>query len=229
MTRKASSAATAAPAANGSTTPAAWLADWNRQQFAVAAAGTDIMLRGLAAMRKIHEDSTRQITSRRLAATQKMRGPAQPADLLAAQAELLRSDMELARRERHHLLVMPRNAAHAGGGLSPPLLRQQEGLRQCAERRGLPFGPAKALVFRHRFDAVGAVGAPGLAGVLQPRQPLAHRAGCQFRLFGGRHGQVREPFGVRHRQRSRRDAVGQPRQCRLQGQVGRFSVGVRQG
>lgn len=72
---------------------AAWLADWSQQQAAVAAATGEVMLRGLEAMRRIGEEATRQAAQRHSVAARRMHGQA-PADLVAAQADLLRGDLE---------------------------------------------------------------------------------------------------------------------------------------
>ena len=77
---------------------AAWMADWTRQQMAVATAGTNAVLRAIETMRKINEETTQQASQRHLEAVEKLRGHSQPAELLAAQTELLRTDMEGAAR-----------------------------------------------------------------------------------------------------------------------------------
>lgn len=80
------------------TPPAAWMADWTRQQMAVAAAGAGAMLRGFEAMRRIGEETAQETSQRHLAVAEKLRGQTQPVELIAAQTELLRIDMEGAAR-----------------------------------------------------------------------------------------------------------------------------------
>lgn len=83
------------PAA-GPASPWGWAADLSRQQLAVANESTGAVLRGLAAMRKIHEDTTREASRRHAAAAQQLRGQVRPVDVVAAQADLLRGDFEAA-------------------------------------------------------------------------------------------------------------------------------------
>lgn len=89
----------AAPEATPATPmPAAWVADWSRQQMAVATASAQAMMRGFDAMRRIHEETAQAASDRHVAIAEKLKGHAQPADVLAAQTELLRSDLEHATR-----------------------------------------------------------------------------------------------------------------------------------
>ncbi len=60
---------------------------------------------------------------------------------------------ELARAERDHPLVLPRDAAHAGRRVVPPLLRQQEALVDRVEGRLAPRLVDEAPVLRQRLDA----------------------------------------------------------------------------
>src|SRR3546814_1793118 len=65
-----------------------------------------------------------------------------------------REDVEdLPGGEFHHGLVMRRDAAHAGGGIVPPLLGQQERLVDQVEGRALPGRVAEPPVLFQRRDA----------------------------------------------------------------------------
>ena len=59
----------------------------------------------------------------------------------------------------HHILVLLRYAAHASGGVVPPLLLQQEGLPDEVERPFAPIFADKPPILRQRLDAVRNVGA----------------------------------------------------------------------
>lgn len=78
--------------------PWLWAADFSRQQSAVAAEGAAAVVRGLEAMRRIQEETARQVMQRPLVAMEKLRTASQPVELFAVQAELLRTDMETATR-----------------------------------------------------------------------------------------------------------------------------------
>jgi hypothetical protein len=87
---------TPATAASG-TDQNAWnmLADLARQQLAVTTENTGAIFRGSEAMRKIQLNAAHEASVHHAEAAQKMRAAAcQPADLLAIQSELLRSDMQ---------------------------------------------------------------------------------------------------------------------------------------
>ena len=56
-------------------------------------------------------------------------------------------------RESDHVLVMARHATHAGGGVVPPLLLQQEPLVNDVERPLLPGRSREAPILLQRFDA----------------------------------------------------------------------------
>ena len=63
------------------------------------------------------------------------------------------TDVEhLPRAERHDLLVVPVHAFHPGGGVVPPLLRQQEGLADQVERRGGPGLRGEPAILCQRLD-----------------------------------------------------------------------------
>lgn len=87
----AAKAPSAAPAWN-------WAADLGRQQAAVIAESTNAWFRGFEAMRKIQQQAAHQASQRHAAALERLRKQDRPADLLAMQGELLRSDIEGATR-----------------------------------------------------------------------------------------------------------------------------------
>lgn len=92
---------TAAPArapAEAAPTPWAWAADLSRQQSAVAAEGAAAVFRGLEAMRKIQEQTAQQLAQHHSAVVDRLRAAAQPVEVFAVQAELLRGDVESATR-----------------------------------------------------------------------------------------------------------------------------------
>lgn len=72
-----------------------WPLDLGRQQFAAATEGTSALLRGLAAMRRIQEQTVRQASEQRTAMAEKLR-QCSAVEVLAVQAQLLRQDMEVA-------------------------------------------------------------------------------------------------------------------------------------
>jgi hypothetical protein len=76
-----------------SETSAAWIADFGRQQLAVAAAGSQAVLRGIEAMRKIQEQTAREVTREHAAVAEQLRGNIPPGQVLQVQGELLRKDL----------------------------------------------------------------------------------------------------------------------------------------
>ena len=94
----------------------------------------------------------------------------------------------LARREAHHLLVMAVHARHSGRRALPPLLAQQEGLRDPSIRRQVPGRVVEALVLRHGLHdrLAGGRGAPCA-------QPLLGAVLHELPLLGGRAEQVHPP------------------------------------
>jgi hypothetical protein len=75
----------------------AWnvLTDLARQQLAVTTENTGTIFRGSEAMRKIQLNAAHEASVHHAEAAQKLRASSfQPADLLAIQSELLRSDMQ---------------------------------------------------------------------------------------------------------------------------------------
>jgi hypothetical protein len=71
------------------------LLDLGRQQLAVTTENTCAIFRGSEAIRKIQQDAAHQTSVHHAEAAQKLRSSScQPAELLAIQSELLRSDMQ---------------------------------------------------------------------------------------------------------------------------------------
>ena len=73
-----------------------WLSEWNRQQMAVANAGAFTVVRGIEAMRRIQEETSRAAAERHAAVAEKLRRPSEPLDLALIQGELLRDDLSIA-------------------------------------------------------------------------------------------------------------------------------------
>jgi hypothetical protein len=75
-----------------------WALEFGRQQMAVAAEGASTMARGFEAMRRVQEQITQHAAERHAEAAEKLRGRSAPSDLIAAQSQLLRDDLEDATR-----------------------------------------------------------------------------------------------------------------------------------
>lgn len=73
-----------------------WTADWARQQMVVASEGASAILRGFQAMRTIQEQAAQQAAARHATVADRMRKAADSGEVLALQAQLLRSDLESA-------------------------------------------------------------------------------------------------------------------------------------
>ncbi len=120
------SATTSRPAPARDTTsadlaPRNLLADFGRQQLALATESACAILRGSEAVRKIQQQAAQQASVRHEAAAQQLRGPCEPADLLAIQSELLRFNLQAA------VLYWQQLGAAA--------LKTQVEMMRCASRR----------------------------------------------------------------------------------------------
>jgi hypothetical protein len=73
-----------------------WLADWNRQQLALANQGAYTVCRGFEEIRRIQEETARATAERHAAVAEKLRRPGEPLDLALIQGELLRDDFSIA-------------------------------------------------------------------------------------------------------------------------------------
>ncbi len=85
--------APAAAAAGQPAAPAAIAADWSRQQLAAWNESAAAVTRGLEVVRQIQLRAAREAAQRHAAAAARLRA-AVPADVLAAQSELFRQDMD---------------------------------------------------------------------------------------------------------------------------------------
>ena len=76
--------------------PADWMAEWSRQQMAVASENACTVYRGFEALRRIQEQAARAAAARHAAVAQKLRKPESGVDLVFVQGELLREDVTAA-------------------------------------------------------------------------------------------------------------------------------------
>lgn len=70
------------------------VADFVQQQAAVATESSGVIFRGFEAMRKVQEHAGQRAVTRHAAALQKMTAAKDPADVVAAQSQLLMADSE---------------------------------------------------------------------------------------------------------------------------------------
>lgn len=89
-----SSSASAAEKSTSGISPWNHLVDLQRQQLALAAECASAMFRGVESIRRIQQEAAHQASAHHAAATQQLRGPEQPADLMALLSTPLRVDME---------------------------------------------------------------------------------------------------------------------------------------
>ena len=133
----------------------------------------------------------------------------------------------LACRERDPVGVVRIDAAHAGGGIGPPVFLHQEGLLHHVERPLLPGRISKAAIGNRGRQGLGRRDgrqARALGRLLHAVLHLVdHAAGGQLlqllqvvhgllpqqQLLAGRGRQVRRPIHQRHRVQRRRLAAGQ--------------------
>ncbi|MDQ3060620.1 MAG: phasin family protein [Pseudomonadota bacterium] len=72
------------------------LTEIGRQQLAVASESTSAMYRGSEALRKVQQETAHEASVRHAKAAEKLFSPCQPADMVALQTELMRSNMQSA-------------------------------------------------------------------------------------------------------------------------------------
>ena len=113
----------------------------------------------------------------------------------------------LARCEADHLLVMARHAGNTGGGVLPPLLTEQKGLRERIERCGEPGRIGETFVLRQLRYAVRRL-LRECAGVEQT-QRVFHAELQQLQAFGRRRCKVNRPIRERRHQRGGRLTLGE--------------------
>src|SRR5882672_2480052 len=134
-------------------------------------------------------------------------------------APAYRAPAEPRTRRRPHSLA-PRRARRCG--VMPPLLVQQERLREQVERRTFPLRLSKTPILRLRLDQRPR--APTGREVMQRRFNKLTRAAQG--ILGDLHSplrrrrQMRSPIDMGKRQGNRRDAAGQPRQHRMERAIG---------
>lgn len=110
MTAKTSSIASTRNAPGNNPTPWNFLADLGRQQLAMMAESTSAMYRGREALRAIQQQTAHEASIRHAEAAKKLLAPCEPADMLAIQSELLRSDLQCAAQYWQQLAAAMLNA-----------------------------------------------------------------------------------------------------------------------
>jgi len=140
---------------------------------------------------------------------------------------------ELPGHEGHHVFMVLFDAPDPVGGGIPPLLGQQEGLRQHVERPLLPLRVGEAPVLdgrRHSVRALSlylrreAAGHAGL-GVLQHFRVLVQGQSHQVQAFAGRCRQVHRPVAAGLQQSGAREGGHLPAQGSVKQRVELLSQG----
>lgn len=104
-----STSSSRSPASHASGTDlASWkaLTELSRQQLGVVSEGSSAIYRGSEALRKIQQEAAHEASVRHAQAAKKLLSPCEPADVLALQTELMRSNMQSATHYWEQFMVV---------------------------------------------------------------------------------------------------------------------------
>lgn len=107
--------------------PWSFLADLSRQQMSFITEGACALFRSSEAIRQVQQQAAHHASEQYAAATQKLRGATQPAEMLAVQSELMRFDLEEANRYWQKLMTAAFQAQTEMMGTASHMLDNEAG------------------------------------------------------------------------------------------------------